>query len=68
MLEGGQIVERGTHAELLAAGGRYRQLHDRQYSVETDRFINPGEDFTPEPEGTPKAVREGEPRVNLRAL
>jgi subfamily B ATP-binding cassette protein MsbA len=49
VLEAGQIVERGTHAELLALGGRYRQLYDKQYNFETDRFINPGEDFTPEP-------------------
>ena len=39
-----------TFEELLAAGGRYRQLYDKQYSFEKDRFINPGEDFTPEPE------------------
>jgi subfamily B ATP-binding cassette protein MsbA len=50
VLEGGEIVERGTHVELLALNGRYRQLHDKQYRFETDRFINPGEDFTPEPE------------------
>lgn len=49
VLEGGEIVERGTHAALLAANGRYRQLYDKQYRLETDRFINPGEDFTPEP-------------------
>jgi subfamily B ATP-binding cassette protein MsbA len=49
VLEEGEIVERGTHAELLAAGGRYRYLHDKQYKIESDRFINPGEDFTPEP-------------------
>jgi ABC-type multidrug transport system fused ATPase/permease subunit len=50
VLEGGEIVERGTHEELLAANGRYRQLYDKQYNFERDRFINPGEDFTPEPE------------------
>ncbi|MFN8058888.1 MAG: ABC transporter ATP-binding protein [Vicinamibacterales bacterium] len=49
VLEDGAIVERGTHAELLAAGGRYRQLHDKQFLLESDRFVNPGEDFTPEP-------------------
>jgi len=50
VLEEGQVVERGTHSELLALNGRYRYLHDKQYKLETDRFINPGEDFTPEPE------------------
>ena len=51
VLEGGEIVERGTHTELLARDGRYRQLHDRQYRLESDRFINPGEDFTPQVPG-----------------
>jgi ABC-type multidrug transport system fused ATPase/permease subunit len=49
VLEGGEIVERGTHEELIAKAGRYRQLYDKQYRFERDRFINPGEDFTPEP-------------------
>ncbi len=48
VLEEGAIVERGTHDELLAVDGRYRQLHDKQYRIERNRFINPGEDFTPE--------------------
>jgi subfamily B ATP-binding cassette protein MsbA len=50
VLEAGEIVERGTHAELLAQDGRYRQLYDKQFRLERNRFINPGEDFTPEPE------------------
>src|SRR3989442_1158375 len=50
VLEAGEIVERGRHEELLIANGRYRQLYDKQYDFERDRFINPGEDFTPEPE------------------
>ncbi|HOC19518.1 MAG TPA: ABC transporter ATP-binding protein [Vicinamibacterales bacterium] len=48
VLEGGEIVERGTHAELLALNGRYRQLHDRQYRLEQDRFVNPGEELPAE--------------------
>lgn len=27
MIEGGRVVERGTHAELIAAGGRYAGMH-----------------------------------------
>jgi subfamily B ATP-binding cassette protein MsbA len=46
VLEGGVVVERGTHRELLALGGRYRQLYEKQYGAQTDEFINPGEDFT----------------------
>ncbi len=57
VLEHGEIVERGTHDELLAVNGRYRQLHDKQYKFEKDRFINPGEDFTPEPEKAVAAAR-----------
>ncbi len=49
VVEQGQIAERGRHRELMALGGRYKQLHDRQYRFEQDLFINPGEDFTPEP-------------------
>ena len=48
VLEEGRVVERGTQDELLAARGRYRQLYDKQYGLEVDRFVNPGEDFTPD--------------------
>jgi ATP-binding cassette, subfamily B, putative efflux pump len=47
VLEHGQIVERGTHHQLLELNGRYRELYDRQYQFEVNQFINPGEDFTP---------------------
>jgi subfamily B ATP-binding cassette protein MsbA len=57
VVEHGEIVERGTHAELLALEGRYRTLYDKQYKLEADRFINPGEDFTPEPPKSAVAAR-----------
>src|SRR6187455_2869391 len=59
VIEAGQIVERGSHAELLAVNGRYRQLYDTQYLFEADRFINPGEDFTPEPPKPTPPTRVG---------
>jgi subfamily B ATP-binding cassette protein MsbA len=57
VLEDGKIVERGTHEDLLAADGRYRQLYDKQYKFERDQFINPGEDFTPSPAQPVRSTR-----------
>ena len=45
----------------MALDGRYRTLYDKQYQLEADRFINPGEDFTPEP---PKAKVPPAPGAN----
>jgi len=50
VVEGGRIVESGTHEVLMAAGGRYRELHDRQHAYEKNLFVNPGEDFIPAPD------------------
>lgn len=45
VVEAGEIVERGTHDELIALNGRYKQLYDRQYRFEQNLFINPGEEI-----------------------
>ncbi|MSR61605.1 MAG: ABC transporter ATP-binding protein [Planctomycetes bacterium] len=47
VVESGKIVEHGTHRELLALAGRYKELHDRQYKFESERFVNPGEELAP---------------------
>lgn len=43
VVEGGQIVERGTHDELYALGGRYYSLYTRQHGIDANLFLAPGE-------------------------
>jgi len=35
-VEGGQVVERGTHDELIAANGRYTFLYEEQFATGND--------------------------------
>ena len=42
-LEGGKIVERGSHAELLEQGGKYRDLYELQIRPEDDNVQSGGE-------------------------
>jgi len=39
VVEDGSIVERGTHEELLAAGGRYEELHRTQFAVQKNLAV-----------------------------
>ncbi len=43
VVEGGRIIERGNHAELYAAQGRYFDLYNRQHGLEANLFLAPGE-------------------------
>ena len=43
VLEAGRIIERGTHETLYAQGGRYFELYTKQYGLETNLFLAPGE-------------------------
>ena len=61
VVEGGLIVERGTHETLYAARGRYYEMYTKQHGVETNLFLAPGEGDDkpreqadePEPAGPP---------------
>ncbi|HEV8145726.1 MAG TPA: ABC transporter ATP-binding protein [Bryobacteraceae bacterium] len=46
VVEGGRIVERGTHESLYALNGRYWDLYTRQHGVESNLFLAPGEGDT----------------------
>ncbi len=65
VLRDGRIVESGSHEELLAAGGLYRQLYEQQYHLEADRFINPGEGDEPEEDEEPPPPPAGASRGSL---
>ena len=56
VVEGGEIVERGTHESLYALQGRYYDLYTRQHGLESNLFLAPGEgDAVPENAGDGKA-------------
>jgi ABC-type multidrug transport system fused ATPase/permease subunit len=45
VLEDGAITERGSHEELMRLGGKYRSLYEKQYGVQVNLFVNPGEEL-----------------------
>jgi len=59
VVEVGEIIERGTHESLLAAGGRYYELYTRQYGVERNLFLAPGEGGAEPEESLPAEARLG---------
>jgi ABC-type multidrug transport system fused ATPase/permease subunit len=59
VVEQGEIVERGTHAELYAMRGRYYDLYTKQHGLESNLFLAPGEgDSVPGGANTNSPVRE----------
>jgi ABC-type multidrug transport system fused ATPase/permease subunit len=59
VLEEGRIIERGKHEDLLARGGRYADLYNRQYGIEANIFRNPGETEKPaEEEALPRSTAD----------
>jgi subfamily B ATP-binding cassette protein MsbA len=67
VIEAGRVVERGTHASLYAAAGRYYEMYTRQHGVESNLFLAPGEgdrvpaaseeEAKPEAAGLPNPLR-----------
>jgi subfamily B ATP-binding cassette protein MsbA len=43
VVEAGRIIERGNHASLFAARGRYWDLYTKQHGLESNLFLAPGE-------------------------
>ncbi len=56
VVEGGRIIERGTHPSLYAAGGRYYDLYTKQHGVESNLFLAPGEGDVDSEEGESAAA------------
>ena len=70
VMEQGQIVERGTHAQLYAARGRYYDLYTRQHGVEENLFLAPGEGDAVEGNGNGADSKGGDVKAGdaLRVL
>jgi len=60
VMEQGQILERGTHAKLYAAHGRYHDLYTRQHGVEENLFLAPGEGDAVAVNGNGAEVKNGD--------
>jgi len=65
VVEHGEVVERGTHAELLARGRRYYEMYTKQHGLESNLFLAPGEGDKPveaadaAPASSPAATTSG---------
>ena len=53
VMKDGRVAEKGTHAQLMAAGGRYRRLHSAQFAMDEERSllgdVTEGEDTAESP-------------------
>jgi ABC-type multidrug transport system fused ATPase/permease subunit len=69
VMEQGRIVERGTHAQLYAARGRYYDLYTRQHGVEENLFLAPGEGDTVAVNGNGTDAKNGDVKADtMRVL
>ncbi|MFQ5528135.1 MAG: ABC transporter ATP-binding protein [Thermoanaerobaculia bacterium] len=61
VLEEGEIVEGGDHDDLMTRNGRYRELYEKQYRIESNRFLNPGETLGEEPGDEDSQPKQSQP-------
>jgi subfamily B ATP-binding cassette protein MsbA len=68
VIEQGRIVERGTHDELYALGGRYHELYTKQHGLESNLFLAPGEGDVPDTADTGASKQNGDEPALADAL
>jgi ABC-type multidrug transport system fused ATPase/permease subunit len=59
VVEGGRIIERGSHASLYALGGRYFDLYTKQHGLQENLFLAPGEGDSVPSESLESAPADG---------
>ena len=60
VMDGGRIVQRGRHEELLAQGGLYREIHDLQLQAAAEFLNDPEEPTVQDKPPSPKELRDEE--------
>jgi subfamily B ATP-binding cassette protein MsbA len=68
VIEQGRIVERGTHEELYALGGRYHELYTKQHGLESNLFLAPGEGDVPDTADAGASKQDGDEPALADAL
>ncbi len=65
VVEGGRIIERGSHGKLYAQRRRYFEMYTKQHDVESNLFLAPGEGDEPEGEPEVPTTPEAAPRFRI---
>lgn len=68
VVEGGRIIERGTHASLYAQGGRYFDLYTKQQGILSNLFLAPGEEEPGAAEGETERTAPQRGEASPRAI
>ena len=63
VIEGGDVVERGTHPQLFALRGRYWDMYTRQHALDENLFLAPGEGDVVPDDSTAPVIRAVPARI-----